>query len=172
VLCYALYPTTGLRFLKWKYGVEAPPPETKARTIEDVRRENEAVAKARKGLPVEGGVPTPAPTTSPRHFTVKVGAEVFHVEVDAEQATPAAAATTGTVTEGAPDSVVTSPMPGLVLRYLVKVGDAVKAGNPVVQIEAMKMQNNLPAPRDGRVARLGFKDGDSVNRGDVLLMLG
>ena len=35
VLCYALYPTTGLRFLKWKYGVEAPPPETKA---EDARR--------------------------------------------------------------------------------------------------------------------------------------
>jgi len=175
VLCYALYPTTGLRFLKWKYGVEAPPPETKARTIEDVRRENEAVAKARKGLPVEGGVPTPAPTTSPRHFTVKVDAEVFHVEVDAEQATPAAAATTGTVTEGAtevaPDSAVTSPMPGLVLRYLVKVGDAVTAGSPVVQIEAMKMQNSLPAPRNGRVARLCFKAGDSVNRGDVLLML-
>jgi biotin carboxyl carrier protein len=60
-------------------------------------------------------------------------------------------------------------MPGLVLRYLVEVGDRVKAGDHVVLLEAMKMQNNLPAPRDGRVARLGFKAGDSVNRGDVLL---
>ncbi len=55
VLCYALYPTTGLRFLKWKYGVEAPPPETRPKTLEDVRREDERVAKARKALPAEPG---------------------------------------------------------------------------------------------------------------------
>ena len=46
MLCYALYPTTGLRFLKWKYGVEAPPPETKPKTLEDVKREDELIAKA------------------------------------------------------------------------------------------------------------------------------
>ncbi|HEX7486342.1 MAG TPA: acetyl-CoA carboxylase biotin carboxyl carrier protein subunit, partial [Vicinamibacterales bacterium] len=70
-----------------------------------------------------------------------------------------------------PDSAVTAPMPGLVLRYLVDVGDTVEAGDPVVLLEAMKMQNNLSAPRDGRIARLMFKAGDGVNRGDVLLTL-
>jgi biotin carboxyl carrier protein len=62
-------------------------------------------------------------------------------------------------------------MPGLVLRYLAEVGDLVRAGDPVVLVEAMKLQNNLPAPRDGRIARLMFKAGDNVNRGDVLLTL-
>jgi biotin carboxyl carrier protein len=62
-------------------------------------------------------------------------------------------------------------MPGLVLRYMVGVGDVVKAGDPVVLVEAMKMQNALPAPRDGRVARLLFHAGDNANRGDVLLTL-
>jgi pyruvate carboxylase subunit B len=41
VLCYALYPTTGLRFLRWQHGVEAPPSETRARTLDDIRREQE-----------------------------------------------------------------------------------------------------------------------------------
>ncbi len=62
-------------------------------------------------------------------------------------------------------------MPGLVLRYLVAVGDLVRAGDPVVLVEAMKMQNNLPAPRDGRIATLRFNAGDNVNRGDVLLTM-
>jgi len=101
---------------------------------------------------------------------VKVGGEVFRVEVDAEsQVSPPPSAAPAAAS--APDSVVTAPMPGLVLRYLVAVGDQVKAGDHVVLLEAMKMQNNLPAPRHGRVARLGFKPGDSVNRGDVLLTL-
>jgi biotin carboxyl carrier protein len=54
---------------------------------------------------------------------------------------------------------------------MVAVGDVVKAGDPVVLIEAMKMQNTLPSPRDGRVAKLMFRAGDNANRGDVLLTL-
>ena len=49
VLIYALYPTTGLRFLKWKYGKEAPPPETAGKSLEDVKREDDLIAKARSG---------------------------------------------------------------------------------------------------------------------------
>ena len=49
VLCYALYPTTGLRFLKWKYGVETPPPETRAKTLEEVRLEDGRVAHGAEG---------------------------------------------------------------------------------------------------------------------------
>jgi pyruvate carboxylase subunit B len=174
VLTYALYPTTGLRFLKWKYGIEAPPPETKAKTLDEVKREDEQVARARKGHLVEAGSAAAKPQAGPKHFTVRVGGEVFRVEVDPDAPGSAAAAggpaSPDRIT-APPDSVVTAPMPGLVLRYLVNEGDRVKAGDHVVLLEAMKMQNNLPAPRDGRVARLVFKAGDGVNRGDVLLTL-
>jgi pyruvate carboxylase subunit B len=174
VVCYALYPTTGLRFLKWKYGLEAPPADTRPRTLDDVARENELVAKARKGLLVEAGSAMAAREASPapRHFSVRIGDEVYRVEVEPDAGvaatvpqTPAAAAVVD------PDAVVAAPMPGLVLRYLVSVGDIVKAGTPVVMLEAMKMQNTLPAPRDGRIASLPFKPGDNVNRGDVLVAL-
>jgi pyruvate carboxylase subunit B len=175
VLCCALYPTTGLRFLKWKYGLETPPPETKAKTAAEVRREDERVAKARKGLPAEAAAVAPgaAAASSPTSFTVKVGGEVFRVEVEPEKAdsAPAQGWTPEAAASAAPDSIVTAPMPGMVLRYLVAAGDAVRAGDPVALIEAMKMQNNLPAPRNGRIASLRFKAGDSVNRGDVLLTL-
>ncbi|GAJ24919.1 unnamed protein product [marine sediment metagenome] len=53
VLIKALYPITGLRFLKWKYGLETPPPEVKPRTMEDVKREDELIAKAKAGKLVE-----------------------------------------------------------------------------------------------------------------------
>ena len=53
LLIKALYPITGLRFLKWKYGLETPSPEVKPRTMEDVRREDELIAKAKAGELVE-----------------------------------------------------------------------------------------------------------------------
>jgi pyruvate carboxylase subunit B len=180
VLVYALYPTTGRRFLEWKYGRQAPPPETQPRTLEDVRRENELVAKAKKGLLVETGTTATAAAPAkagPRTFTVRVGDEVFQVEVDGT-ATAAGSAPETALPDAAPppavaaDSAILAPMPGVVLRYLVRPGDRVKAGDPVLVLEAMKMQNNLPAPRDGRIASLGFKPGDNVNRGDVLVTLG
>ena len=49
VLINALYPITGLRFLKWKHGLETPPPEVKPKTLEDIRREDELIAKAKAG---------------------------------------------------------------------------------------------------------------------------
>ncbi len=49
VLTAALYPITGLRFLKWKYGLETPPPELKPKTMEDIRREDELIAKVKTG---------------------------------------------------------------------------------------------------------------------------
>ena len=49
VLIAALYPITGLRFLKWKYGLETPPPELKPKTLEDIKREDELIARAKAG---------------------------------------------------------------------------------------------------------------------------
>jgi biotin carboxyl carrier protein len=57
---------------------------------------------------------------------------------------------------------LTSPMPGKVVRVLCRVGDAVKAGQPLVVVEAMKMENELKSPKDGRVVELHVKEGQAV----------
>lgn len=66
---------------------------------------------------------------------------------------------------------VTAPMPGKVVALLVNVGDAVKAGQPVVVTEAMKMEHTLTAPRDGHVAELLCRVGDQVPEGAELLRI-
>jgi pyruvate carboxylase subunit B len=53
VLINALFPITGLRFLRWKYGLEEPPPEVEPKTLEEIKREGEIIAKAKVGKPVE-----------------------------------------------------------------------------------------------------------------------
>src|SRR5690606_10751611 len=66
---------------------------------------------------------------------------------------------------------VTAPMPGLVVRVEVQVGEAVRAGQGVVIVEAMKMENELKAPGDGVVARIEVVAGQTVEKGAVLLVL-
>ena len=66
---------------------------------------------------------------------------------------------------------VKAPMPGKVVRLLVREGDQVKAGQGLAVVEAMKMQNELKALRAGRVLRVAAKDGDTVAAGDVLVTL-
>lgn len=63
---------------------------------------------------------------------------------------------------------VTSPMPGKVVRVLVSAGDSVKAGQGLIVVEAMKMQNEMKAPRDGTVLAICSKEGSTVAAGEVL----
>ena len=69
------------------------------------------------------------------------------------------------------EMVVVAPMPGMVVRVEVEVGQAVRAGQGVVIVEAMKMENELKAPADGTVARVEVSAGQTVDKGDVLLVL-
>jgi biotin carboxyl carrier protein len=66
---------------------------------------------------------------------------------------------------------VTAPMPGKVVRVLVKPGDDVKARQGLVVVEAMKMENELRAARDGRVREVAVTEGQSVDAGALLLMV-
>ena len=66
---------------------------------------------------------------------------------------------------------VTAPMPGKIVRVLVAAGDAVRARQPVAVIEAMKMENELRAGRDGTVAEVLGRQGDSVEAGALLLVI-
>jgi propionyl-CoA carboxylase alpha chain len=67
--------------------------------------------------------------------------------------------------------LVRSPMPGLLTAIVVAEGQEVKAGEPLVTVEAMKMENVLRAERDGRVARLRVKPGDSLAVDQIILEL-
>lgn len=63
---------------------------------------------------------------------------------------------------------IIAPMPGKVIRLLVAAGDGVEAGQGLLVVEAMKMQNEIRSPKKGKVERLHVKEGQAVNAGDVL----
>jgi pyruvate carboxylase subunit B len=189
VLIYALYPTTGMRFLKWKYGLEAPPPEVKPKTLNDVKREDELLAKLKAGKLAESAekqVPAaPVKGTGGRTFRVSVGNEVYTVGVEAVGAPPPAAPVKEKAPPVAPapakappavakgkEVTITAPMPGIIIRYEVKVGDKVEAEDVIVILEAMKMANAITTPVGGRVKAINFASGDKVARDDVLAIIG
>jgi biotin carboxyl carrier protein len=60
-------------------------------------------------------------------------------------------------------------MPGKVVRLLVKQGDLVEAGQGLLVVEAMKMQNEIRSPKSGKIEKLFAKEGQPVNAGEVLL---
>lgn len=68
-------------------------------------------------------------------------------------------------------AAIRAPMPGKIIRVLVTLNQEVAAGQGIVVVEAMKMQNELKAPRAARVAEIHVKEGDSVNAGATLAML-
>ncbi len=66
------------------------------------------------------------------------------------------------------ETSLTAPMPGIIIRYEKNVGDTVNEGDTVVVIEAMKMENSLPAPKSGTIKSINFSTGDSVSKDQVL----
>ena len=194
VLTYAMYPTTGLRFLKWKYGLEPVPDNVKPKTLEQVKKEDELVAKARAGKLVEKTEKAvPEKGAGARAFNVFVDGEYYQVEVEeqggmkisapvkvaapqpaaAKPAAPPAAAKqeTPAVTVGAGETAITAPMPGMIIEYKVKEGDSVKAGDVVLILEAMKMQNSITAPVSGVVKKISAAPGTSVPKDSVLCII-
>ena len=200
LILYALYPVTGKKFLEWKYGVAEPPPEVKPLTLAEVKERDEMIAKAKAGKLFERKPETPDKTANVREFNVFVDGEYFKVEVDpqgdmpvmaaapaAPAAKPAAAAAPAAAPAAKPAAAaapaapavdvgdgtpLTAPMPGLIIKYAVNVGDKVSAGDTVVILEAMKMENALGAPCDGEVKALGANAGDNVTKGAVLAVIG
>ena len=181
VLIYALYPTTGMRFLKWKYGLEKPPPETKAKTLEDIKWEDELITKAKSGELVDKAEVKSSSQGVGATLNVLVDGEYHKVDIglgDGSTFTasppvvvPQVKVEQKRIEEEIDGSPLLAPMPGTIIRYLVKEGDEVKAGDGIVVLEAMKMENVLPAPEDGKVRSIRFKPGDRVNTNDVLAII-
>ena len=86
----------------------------------------------------------------------------------ATAAAPAAAPTAVTLAAG---ETVSSPMPGTILKVNCTQGAAVKAGDVLVILEAMKMENEIMAPHDGTVAQVVTSKGATVDTGDPLVVL-
>ena len=82
---------------------------------------------------------------------------------------PAAASAAGGT--GASGGSVSAPMQGTIVKVLVEVGQAVRSGEPVVVLEAMKMENHVNADSAGTVKEIRVKAGDTVGGGDVLVVL-
>ncbi len=102
-----------------------------------------------------GAVPVAAPTVAP-----------------APVAMAAAPAAPAPVAGGAEGSIkIAAPMPGKILAVKANVGQAVKRGDVVLILEAMKMENEITAPQDGTVANINVAVGDSVESGDTLASL-
>lgn len=112
------------------------------------------------GAPItEGDLPAAAPAAAPAATTAAPAAA---------PATPAAASTKGAAGAGTP---VKAPLPGVVTKVLVANGQAVKKGDTVVVLEAMKMENNITAECDGTVSGVCCAAGDSVMEGTTLVTI-
>ena len=200
LILYAQFPVTGKKFLEWKYGITPVPDNVKPITLEEVKKKDEILKKAKAGELVERKKDTPAKSESARTFNVFVDQEYFSVDVDpvggpvvysapvAAQApaNPAPAAAAPAAAPAAPEpkaeeaasaaspsgSLLLAPMPGMIVKYEKKVGDSVKKGDTVVVLEAMKMENALPAPCDGTIKAIDFDSGDSITKGAVLCVIG
>lgn len=88
---------------------------------------------------------------------------------------PSPQATAQTATASAPQGkgeVVTAPLPGVILDIKVKVGDAVKAGQTVAVLEAMKMENEIESTASGTVTAVNAGKGDSVLEGAAIITIG
>jgi biotin carboxyl carrier protein len=207
ILIYALYPTTGMRFLKWKYGLEPIPEEVKGKSLEQIKLEDEVYTTIKskklfaKVKELLDSLEKPQPEKGPglRTFNVFVEGRHYAVEVECTSGAPVltgvtplaapapaprpaappapapAAKTAAAPAEAAMaagDVPLRAPMPGMIISYAVKVGDQVANGDLVCVLEAMKMQNSLPAPASGTVKAINFEPGASVAKDAIILVIG
>ena len=167
MLTYALIPQVGARFLENRDNPDAfePPPDA----------EPEGSGGVSSGGTVAAGGPKPA-TAGPAAYLVTVNGKTFNVEVAESGAlgsvVPAGEGEAKGLPEGDGGESVKAALAGNVFKLLVAVGDRVQSGQAVLVLEAMKMETDISAPRDGTVTAIDVAVGDSVSVGDVLLSIG
>jgi biotin carboxyl carrier protein len=117
--------------------------------------ETDAIVTGVTEVPVMVAAAPAAPVAAPAQAPTEAPAEA--------PAAPAAPTASGTQ--------IKAPMPGSVLAVKANVGQAVKAGDVLVVLEAMKMENDITAPCDGTVKEIVVTKGTTVNTDDVLVVI-
>ena len=113
-----------------------------------------------------------------KKYRVNVNGTVYEVELEemtgapAAPAAPAAAPAAPDAAPAAGGEKVTSPMPGTILSVNVAAGDAVKRGQVLMILEAMKMENEIMCPCDGTVTSVSVTKGTAVESGTLLCTIG
>jgi pyruvate carboxylase subunit B len=145
VLTYALYPSIAPKFLRGEVEEEPLKP------------------------PLES-IPQEEPTGLPTEYSVDVDGEVFDVKVLPVGYMEIESTSNKARNESVEGSVI-STMQGMILKLKVHKGDNVKEGDVVTVLEAMKMENDIYAPKSGVVTEVFIEEGDTVNSGDTLIVI-
>ena len=152
VLTYALFPQIGIRFLQNRGNPEAfePPPEFEA--------------------PQAPAAPAPA-TQGPAVYSVRVNGREFTVEVaeDGELADVSPAPGAAKAPPPSSGEAVKAVLAGNIFKVHVAPGDHVEEGQPLLVVEAMKMETTVSAPKAGTVSDVLVREGDVVSVGDALV---
>ena len=99
------------------------------------------------------------------------GSEERRVKSEEPNSSSASAASTSSAPTAGAGKPVVAPLPGTINEIKVKVGDKVNAGDTVVILEAMKMQNNIEAETSGTITSINVNKGDAVMEGDTLVTI-
>ena len=149
--------------MKWQILVDGQPVEIDPQRLEAVKEVEPGVYS----VLLEGRSFEVRTAASADGLQAYAGGRRYTVEVrDPRDASRRSRATAGSGRQN-----ITTPMPGKVVRLLVGEGDAVDAGQGLVVVEAMKMQNEMKASRAGRVVEVRVRDGETVAAGDTLVVL-
>jgi pyruvate carboxylase subunit B len=176
ILIYALYPTTGMKFLRVKHGLDLQKDTLDLNADGDPSENHEITATGTQEVPVK--------SLKTRSFNVFIDDIFYKVEIDPVDQNmisisdgirnPEPSRDSNPTLHGSSansDGELKSPMPGVILKYLVEVDQQVNQGDPIAVLEAMKMENTLPSPKDGRIQSLTVEPGQTVVKGDLLAII-
>jgi len=178
VITYALYPVTGKRFLNWKYGKEDPPEAVKARTLEEIKKEEELVKLAKLGKLVQKSEKKAPPKTDAiRTFNVFVDNEYFEVGVEEPGGSPIISYVQQ-LPAGVPVSrpAPAAPKPSAAPAPPKPAAPAAPAPTPpkpkaAAPTPAGVEGTPLKAPMPGMIVKYLKQVGDEVNKGETVVIL-
>lgn len=167
VITYAIFPVTGLKYLKWKYGIEPIPDEIKPKTLDDVKKEQELIEKAKKGLLMEK--PKVQLSENARKFNVVIDGESYVVEIEEVG---------GEVKKSVTKVVETKKEEPPKVEKKVETKPVEKKVEPAPQPKAEPAPSQpqvsgkgITAPMPGIISRYEKEIGDTVQEGDVVVIL-
>lgn len=181
IILYTLYPVTGKKFLMYKYGKETPPDSLKARTLEDVKKADEIMAKAKAGKLVDkSSADAPEKGENTRTFNVFIDDEYFEVNVDEPGGQPIITyapppASPAMPYQQAPLALPSAPVaaaPAPRPAPSAPTPPAPKPSAPAAKPAASDTEGTpLTAPMPGVIVSYSKEVGDSVEKGDTIVVL-